>query len=198
MWLLFFRAADSLTLQALDFEIEVKRWLSSLADVLCFVGRFRLLSASAQQDLGSVAHYDFFSLVDDFIEHCDDAAVFIAFALAFDLLPHSDGVANEGWLNETQAIQTIEGDHRVSRLTHSNRKPGRNRENERAVSDALFERASPGELLIRVDLVPISGDPREVDYVGLSYRSPGGHRFFADLEVLEMFSHRSLLIQIQG
>ena len=42
MWLLFFRAADSLTLRTLDFEVEAS-FLSSFADALFLeVGAFLL------------------------------------------------------------------------------------------------------------------------------------------------------------
>src|SRR5260370_41417453 len=82
------------------------------------------LSPAFKQYLRGVAHDYFIFLIDHFVEYRDDAAFFVAFALFLDLLPDANRVADERRLHKTQAVQSVERDNRVSRLTHSHRQPG--------------------------------------------------------------------------
>ena len=63
--------------------------------------------------------------------------------------------------------------------------PGRQRDDEHAVGDPLAERRRRRPLRVRVLRMPVAGQLREADHVGLGHRPPAGGELLADLERLE-------------
>src|SRR5262245_14351338 len=136
-------------------------------------GSLIAVTAALQQHLGSIAHYNHFVLVHYFVQESDNSTLGVALAPALDSLPYSYRVADKYWLYETEPIQAIKRDHGVVGLSHSDGQSGRHREDERPVSYSLTEGATGGQFLVCMDLVPVSGQCRKVDYVGLGNCSPG-------------------------
>src|SRR5215472_6011275 len=130
---------------------KVSRYTGSRASSL-LIG----LATTLQKHLGGVADYNDLVLVDNFIQECDDSALVVPLAFSLNALSHAYRVSNKDWLDEPEPIEAIERDHGVVCLAHSYGQTGRDRENERPVSNALTERAARSELLVRMDFVPVS------------------------------------------